>query len=86
MFVSTANRTSARYIGTVDMTDANDKDFIVLTRKIVKEANTFFAKSGSDRRMYVKIRGRGHRMGIRKYNQDLPLQFAKTADVYVYDR
>jgi cytochrome c len=36
---------------------------------------------------YVKLQGRGPRkIGARKYFQSLPLKFAKTADVYVYER
>lgn len=37
-------------------------------------------------RQYVKLQGRGHRRGIRRYHQSLPLQFATHADVYVYIR
>lgn len=37
-------------------------------------------------RQYVKLQGRGHRRGNRRYNQSLPLNFATHADVYVYVR
>lgn len=35
---------------------------------------------------YVKLQGRGHRQGVYRYNQSLPLKYATTADVYVYYR
>jgi len=35
---------------------------------------------------YVKLQGRGHRHGVYRFNQSLPLMLAKSADVYVYDR
>lgn len=35
---------------------------------------------------YVKLHGRGYRMGNRRFNQSLPLMLAKSADVYVYKR
>lgn len=37
-------------------------------------------------RQYVKLQGRGHRFGNRRYNQSLPLPLATHADVYVYIR
>jgi len=37
--------------------------------------------------LYVKLQGRGPRkVNGRKYFQSLPLEFATTADVYVYER
>jgi cytochrome c len=37
--------------------------------------------------LYVKLQGRGPRkVNGRKYFQSLPLKFATTADVYVYER
>jgi hypothetical protein len=35
---------------------------------------------------YAKLQGRGWRRGNPRYNQSLPLTFAKSADVYVYNR
>lgn len=38
-------------------------------------------------KLYVKLQGRGPRkVNGRKYFQSLPLKFAETADVYVYQR
>jgi hypothetical protein len=37
-------------------------------------------------RQYVKLQGRGHRHGVRHFNDSLPLPYATSADVYVYTR
>ena len=77
------NRTDA-YIGTVDLSDSHDMALVKNVRKMIAEANR--VKAYGERSMYVKLQGRGHRMGKRRYNQSLPLSFAKTADVYIYGR
>lgn len=79
-----ANRTDS-YIGTVDLSNEGDMKLVAMSRKLVKEANLKLKESGK-RPMYVKLQGRGPRLGVRRYNQSLPLQFAKTADVYIYTR
>ena len=79
------NRTDS-YIATVNLKDPNDQKWIEAIRKSVKEANAFYKERGQTTRKYVKLQGRGHRMGIYRYNQSLPLSFAEKADVYVYDR
>lgn len=79
------NRTDA-YIATVNLKDPNDRKWIEAIRKSVKEANAFYKERGQSTRKYVKLQGRGHRMGVYRYNQSLPLSFAEKADVYVYDR
>ena len=79
------NRTDA-YIATVNLKDPNDQKWIEAIRKSVKEANAFYKERGVSTRKYVKLQGRGHRMGVYRYNQSLPLSFAEKADVYVYDR
>jgi len=88
MFFDDSKPRSTAYIGTINITASTEADsyFINLTRKLVKEANQFYTDSGGRRRLYVKLRGRGPRLGNKKYNQDLPLEFAKTADVYIYNR
>lgn len=78
------NRTNS-YIGTVDLSSDQDMLHVKLARNMVKEANAFLREKG-ERQLYVKLQGRGHRMGKRRYNQSLPLKFSKTADVYVYQR
>jgi hypothetical protein len=50
-------------------------------RTVVKLGNSAFGTT-----QYVKLQGRGPRLGVRRYNQSLPLQYAVTADVYVYNR
>jgi hypothetical protein len=52
--------------------DEDGKTFIRVLRTILKN-------SGGGR---IKLRGRGSRMGVRKYRQDLPLKFAKSVRVY----
>jgi hypothetical protein len=79
------NRTDS-YIATVNLKDAGDQKWIEAIRKSVREANAFYKERGQTTRKYVKLQGRGHRMGKRRYNQSLPLTFAEKADVYVYDR
>ena len=75
-----ANRTSS-YLGTVQMDSSEDMGQVRAIRRMVKEANQF-----SGKKMYVKLQGRGHRRGNRRYNQSLPLEYATSADVYVYHR
>lgn len=88
MYFDDSKARSTAYIGTIKIVDSSEADtyFIDLTRKLIKEANQFYTESDNRRRLYVKLCGRGPRMGIKKYNQNLPLQYAKTADVYIYDR
>lgn len=77
------NRT-ASYIGTVDLSDQNDMSLVKGIRKLIKEANR--EKAFGPKPMYVKLQGRGPRLGIRRYNDSLPLTLSKTADVYLYGR
>lgn len=79
------NRTES-YLATVDLKDETDLQFVESTRNIVKEMNRFLKSKGSPLRQYVKIQGRGHRMGNQRYNQSLPLKYATTGDVYIYSR
>jgi hypothetical protein len=79
------NRTKA-YIATVNLNDEEDRNWVKAIRKAVSETNVFYKERGQDTRKYVKLQGRGHRMGKREYNQSLPLSFAERADIYVYDR
>ena len=79
------NRTDS-YIATVNLKDVEDQQWIKAIRKAVSETNAFYKERGVSTRKYVKLQGRGHRMGIYRYNQSLPLSFAEKADVYVYDR
>jgi hypothetical protein len=46
-----------------------------------------FLNKKNGTKLYVKLQGRGPRkVNGSKYFQSLPLEFAKTADVYVYER
>lgn len=77
-------RTDAYYF-TVEMKDGKpvgqgDIELRAL-RAYIKLSNKMFGDT-----RYVKLQGRGHRMGNRWYNQSLPLKYAERADVYVYTR
>jgi len=74
------------YIATVDLKDPDDQAWIKTIRNAVKDLNDFQKSRGRSLRQYVKLQGRGHRMGVRQYNQSLPLKFAEKADIYVYNR
>lgn len=78
------NRTDS-YLGTVDLSNPSDMSMVKAVRRMVSDANAKLRESGKPS-MYVKLQGRGYRMGNRSYNQSLPLKYAKTADVYVYTR
>ena len=81
------NRKSDSYLGTFNLSDINDMKMVMGIRRMVKDANEHLRDSDSNTKsLYVKLHGRGHRMGIRRYNQSLPLEFSKTADAYVYLR
>ena len=79
------NRTE-NYIGTVNLLDEFDQKWIKTIRGVVKETNAHMKATGSEKRNYVKLQGRGHRRGEKRYNQSLPLSYATVADVYVYPR
>lgn len=78
------NRTGA-YRATVDMEDGqpvNDGGYVEQLRKIISAQN-----KTSDTQQYVKLQGRGPREHDgRRYDQALPLGYATSADVYVYER
>lgn len=86
MIITTENRTSTAYVGTVDLRDDADMKMVKNIRNMVKDANKHMRDSSNMKRLYVKLQGRGHRRGIRRYNQSLPLSLSDTADVYIYER
>jgi hypothetical protein len=72
-------RTNA-YVMTVDLVNGKSNDeTLKALRKLVSAENKHLGTT-----KYVKLQGRGPRLG--KYNQSLPLPLANTADVYVYER
>lgn len=72
-------RTNA-YVMTVDLVNGKaDNELLTLIRMLVNFSNKY-----KGTKKYVKLQGRGPRLG--KYNQSLPLTLAKTADVYIYNR
>jgi len=74
------------YQGTITMGDPEDMMRVQEIRKMISDVNKFHRETGKDSRFYVKLQGRGPRLGNRRYNQSLPLQFARTADIYIYER
>jgi hypothetical protein len=73
---------TSNYVMTVDLENGKANDEILnLVRMLVRLENKY---TGSKK--YVKLQGRGPRLGNHRYNQFLPLPLAKTADVYVYER
>ena len=86
MTFTSQNRTSDSYRFTVKMVGGtprygDDFDSVQELRELVKNHNKKFNTT-----FYVKLQGRGHRQGVRRYNQSLPLSLATHADVYVYTR
>ena len=77
-------RTSA-YCFTVQMKNGEAVGYGAEDLKDLREFVKFKNKDSSVKR-YVKLQGRGHRYGVRRWNQSLPLDMATTADVYVYTR
>lgn len=86
MIITTQNRKSDAYVGTINLRDESDMKIVANIRQMVKEANTHLRDSDNFKRLYVKLQGRGWRQGQRRYNQSLPLSLSITADVYIYER
>ena len=81
-----STRTDA-YIGTFYKNDENDMEQLTAVRKMVSNINADLRKLGpAEYQFYVKCQGRGHRLGVRRYNQSLPLTFADKMDAYIYRR
>lgn len=75
-----------RYLATIQLTDgkpATESDDILMRhlRSTIKKMNRL-----GETKHYVKLHGRGHRYGNRSWAQELPLKWATTADVYIYER
>ena len=74
------------YIGTFHYGDADDMLQLAEVRSMVKNMNKDLRKANMDYQFYVKCQGRGHRQGVRRYNQSLPLDSASSVDAYIYRR
>jgi hypothetical protein len=80
------------YYSTIQLIDgkpATDSDLEKLNsvRNMVKCINTYNKKNGRvDRPLYTKLHGRGDRYGSKQWRQELPLKYATSADIYVYER
>jgi hypothetical protein len=79
-----SNRSSDSYIATYDVTNPDDIAAIDMLRETVSTLNRWLRNDGLKNQFYVKLRGRGPRLGVQKYRQELPLKYAKTVDLYVY--
>jgi len=76
-------RTSDSYIATfTDPADPEIKDL----RSFVSKCNRMLKDAGKYERYYIKLQARGHRRGVRRYNQSLPLKYAARVDAYIYER
>lgn len=75
-------RTNA-YVMTVDLVNGKANDEVLnLVKMLVRLENKY-----KGTKKYVKLQGRGPRkVNGKKYFQSLPLQYATSADVYVYER
>ena len=73
---------TSNYVMTVNLVDGkSDNAHLNLVRTLIRLENKY---TGSKK--YVKLQGRGPRLGNRRYNQSLPLTLARRADVYIYER
>lgn len=73
---------TTNYVMTVDLVNGKaDDEILNLVRMLVRLENKY---EGTNK--YVKLQGRGPRLGNPRYNQSLPLPLAERADVYVYER
>jgi len=70
------------YLGTFTPNDPQ----IASLRSFVRKCNSMLKEEGRTERYYVKLQGRGHRRGVARYNQSLPLRFAEKVDAYIYQR
>ena len=80
------NRYSTSYIGTFHYESADDMLQLEEVRKMVTKMNKMLREDGYDYRFRVKCQGRGHRHGVRRYCQSLPLPLAERVDAYIYRR
>jgi hypothetical protein len=76
-------RTSDSYIAT--FMDRDDPQIADL-RSFVSKCNRMLKEDGKYQRYYIKLQARGHRRGVRRYNQSLPLKYADRVDAYIYER
>lgn len=71
---------TSNYVMTVDLVNGKANDEVLnLVKMLVRIGNK---QNGT--KQYVKLQGRGPRLG--RYNQSLPLPLATHADVYIYER
>ena len=82
-------RTSKSYVTTIDPLSVVDMERLQAIRDAVKVTN-----QNSTVKKYVKLHGRGPRLlpafsagaSVSRFQQELPLAWAKRIDVYIYRR
>lgn len=73
---------TTNYVMTVDLENGKSNDELLnLVRMLVRLENKY-----KGTKKYVKLHGRGPRLGNPRYNQSLPLPLAIAADVYIYEQ
>lgn len=70
------------YVMTVNLINGkSDNAYLNLVRTLIQLENKY---TGSKK--YVKLQGRGPRLGNPRYNMSIPLTLAPRAAVYIYER
>ena len=85
MYYDKTKLRSDSYVGTFGMDD-QDQTELESIRRMVSNLNKDLKNLGYDYRYYVKAHGRGHRQGVWKYSNELPLKYASKVDAYIYRR
>jgi|TARA_B100001287_G_scaffold258593_1_gene245106 hypothetical protein len=85
MYFDKTKKRAESYIGTFGM-DEQDQTELASVRRMVKNLNRDLKNMGYMYRYYVKAHGRGHRQGVYKWQNELPLKYASKVDAYIYRR
>lgn len=85
MYFDKTKLRSDSYIGTYGM-DEQDQVELASVRRMVTNLNKDLKNMGYNYRYYVKAHGRGHRQGVYKWRNELPLKYASKVDAYIYRR
>ena len=85
MYFDKTKLRSDSYVGTFGM-DEQDQTELASVRRMVTNLNKYLKNMGYNYRYYVKAHGRGHRQGVYKWRNELPLKYASKVDAYIYRR
>lgn len=86
MGINVSTERTDAYVGTFYKNNPDDMEQLQTIRQIVKNMNASLRRSRFNYQFYVKCQGRGHRHGVPRYNQSLPLPLASHMDAYIYRR